>query len=106
MVIGHSSRRIPPRSALDLLVKNQGHIASGVLQQLLARKTNLGAKLQTLQQVNEQTASHLGRGCASQTPRLYLQLETVREMTVAQLCNHFEQRESNQRRFVDFLSSL
>ena len=59
-----------PRRALDLLAKNQGHIASGVLQQLLARNTNLGAKLQTLQQVNEQTASHLGRGCASQAPRL------------------------------------
>ena len=55
----------PPRSALDLLAKNQGHIASGVLQQLLARNTGLGAKLQTLHQVNERTASHLGRGCAS-----------------------------------------
>ena len=69
----------PPRSALDLLAKNQGHIASGVFQQFLARDTNLGAKLQTLQQVNEQTASHLGRGCASQAPRLYLLLETFRE---------------------------
>jgi hypothetical protein len=49
------------------------------LKQLLARDTNLGAKLQTLQQVNEQTASHLGRGCASQAPRLYLLLETFRE---------------------------
>ena len=54
-----------PRSALDLLAKNQGHIASGVLEQLLTRNTGLGAKLQTLHQVNERTASHLGRGCAS-----------------------------------------
>src|ERR1700677_1995025 len=77
--IWHSSRRIPPKSALDLLAKNQGHIASCVLQQLLARNTNLAAKLQTLQQVNEQTASHLGRGCASQSPRLHLLLETFRE---------------------------
>src|ERR1700679_3591791 len=69
----------PPRSALDFLAKNQGHIASGVLQQLLARNTGLGAKLQTLQQVYERTASHLGRGCASQAPRLHLLLETFRE---------------------------
>src|SRR5271167_2078328 len=69
----------PPRSALDLIAKNQGHIAPGVLQQLLARNTGLGAKLQTLQQVNEQTASHLGRGCASQAPRFHLLLETFRE---------------------------
>src|ERR1700677_2412834 len=69
----------PPRSALDLLAKNQGHIASGLLQQLLARNTKLGAKLQTLQQVNERTASHLGRGCASQAPRLHLLFETFRE---------------------------
>src|SRR5277367_4185457 len=66
-------------SELDLLAKNQGHIASGVLQQLLARNTGLGAKLQTLHQVNERTASHLGRGCASQAPRLHLLLETFRE---------------------------
>src|SRR5277367_3905913 len=66
-------------SELDLLAKNQGHIASGVLQQLLARNTGLGAKLQTLQQVNERTASHLGRGCASQAPCLHLLLETSRE---------------------------
>src|SRR5271163_1550271 len=79
MVIWHSSRRIPPGSALDSLAKNQGHIASGVLQQLLARNTGLGAKLQTLQQVNERTASHLGRGCASQVPCLHLLLETFRE---------------------------
>src|SRR5277367_7196737 len=77
--IWHSSRRIFPGSALDLVAKNQGHIASGVFQQFLATDTNLGAKLQTLQQVNEQTASHLGRGCASQTPRLYLPLEAFRE---------------------------
>src|SRR6202789_829278 len=69
----------PPRSALDFLAKNQGHIASGVLQQLLARNTGLGAKLQTLQQVYERTASHLGRGCASQAPRLHLLFETFRE---------------------------
>ena len=50
---------------MRLLAKNQGHIASGVLQQLLARNTSLGANLQTLHQVNERTASHLGRGCAS-----------------------------------------
>ncbi len=49
-----------------LLAKNQGHIASSVLQQLLARNSCLGANLQTLHQVNERTASHLGRGCASQ----------------------------------------
>src|SRR5208283_395991 len=66
----------PPRSALDLLAKNQGHIASGVLQQLLARNANFGAKLQTLQQVNEHTASHLGGGCASQAPCLHLPFET------------------------------
>src|SRR5277367_2376831 len=66
-------------SELDLLAKNQGHIASGVLQQLLARNTGLGAKLQTLHQVNERTASHLGRGCASQSPRLHLLFETFRE---------------------------
>src|SRR5277367_3548513 len=66
-------------SELDLLAKNQGHIASGVLQQLLARNTGLGAKLQTLHQVNERTASHLGRGCASQAPRLHLLFETFRE---------------------------
>src|ERR1700677_4481337 len=66
-------------AALDLLAKNQGHIASCVFQQFFASDTNLGAKLQTLQQVNEQTASHLGRGCASQAPRLYLLLETFRE---------------------------
>ena len=77
--IMHSSRRIPAEVRLDLLAKNQGHIASGVFQQFLATNTNLGAKLQTLQQVNEQTASHLGRGCAGQTPRLYLPLETFRE---------------------------
>src|ERR1700712_3136795 len=53
---------------LDLLAKNQGHIASCVLQQLLARNTGLGAKLQTLHQVNERAASDLGRGCASQAP--------------------------------------
>lgn len=52
----------PTKSALDLLAKNQGHIAPGVFQQFLASDTNLGAKLQTLQQVNEQTGSHLGRG--------------------------------------------
>ena len=69
----------PLRSALDLLAKNQGHIASGVLQQFLASDPNLGAKLQTLQQVNEQTAPHLGRGSASQAPRLHLLLETFRE---------------------------
>ncbi len=69
----------PPRSALDLLAKNQGHIASGVLQQLLASDTNLGAKLQTLQQVNERTASHPSRGCASQVSRLHLLFETFRE---------------------------
>src|SRR5271163_2246073 len=79
MVIWHSSRRIPPGSALDSLAKNQGHIASGVLQQLLARNTGLGAKQQTLHQVNERTASHLDRGCASQAPRLHLLLETFRE---------------------------
>src|SRR5258708_11186372 len=73
----HSSRRVPQE--VCLLAKNQGHIASGVLQQLLARYTNLGAKLQTLQQVNEQTASHLGGGCGSQATRLYLHLETFRE---------------------------
>ena len=57
--------------ALDLLVKNQGQIASGVLQQLLARNNGLGAKLQTLHQVNERTASHLRGGCAkSEAPRL------------------------------------
>ena len=55
----------PPRSELDLLAKNQGHIASGVLQQLLARNTGLGAELQTLHQVDERAASHLGRGCAT-----------------------------------------
>ena len=53
----HSSRRI---RALDFLAKNQGHIASGVLQQLLARNTGPGAKLQTLHQVNERTASYPG----------------------------------------------
>ena len=37
----------PPRSALDLLAKNQGHIASDIFQQFLASDTNLGAKLQT-----------------------------------------------------------
>src|SRR5277367_6202197 len=79
LAIWHSSRRIPPGSALDLLAKNQGHIASGVLQQLLARNTGLGAKQQTLHQVNERTASHLGRGCASQSPRLHLLFETFRE---------------------------
>jgi hypothetical protein len=63
--IWHSSRRIPPGIALDLLAKNQGHIASGVLQQLLARNSGLGAKLQTLHQVTERSASRLGRGCAS-----------------------------------------
>src|SRR5277367_4709943 len=77
--IWHSSRRIFPGSALDLVAKNQGHIASGVFQQFLASDTNLGAKLQALQQVNEQTASHLGRGCASEATRLYLLLETFRE---------------------------
>src|SRR5271156_4833096 len=77
--IWHSSRPIPPRSAVGLLAKNQGHIASDIFQQFLASDTNLGAKLQTLQQVNEQTASHLGRGCASQATRLYLLLETFRE---------------------------
>ena len=55
----------PPGSALDLLTKNQGHIASGVLQQMLARNTGFGANQQTLHQVNERTASHLRRGCAS-----------------------------------------
>src|SRR5260370_22423320 len=61
------------------MAKNSGHIASDIFQQFLASDTNLGAKLHTLQQVNEQTASHLGRGCASQATRLYLLLETFRE---------------------------
>ena len=64
---GLRDRDVPltPKLLEELLAKNQGHIASGVLQQLLARNTGLGAKLQTLHQVNERTASHLGRGCAS-----------------------------------------
>src|SRR5260370_3934431 len=61
------------------MAKNSGHIALDIFQQFLASDTNLGAKLHTLQQVNEQTASHLGRGCASQATRLYLLLETFRE---------------------------
>ena len=50
----------PSSRPLDLLAKNQGHIASDIFQQFLASDANLGAKLHTLQQVNEQTASHLG----------------------------------------------
>jgi hypothetical protein len=56
--ISHSFSRFPRRT-LDLLANNQGHIASDIFQQFLACDTNLGAKLHTLQQVNEQTASHL-----------------------------------------------
>jgi|ERR1700722_19220223 hypothetical protein len=63
------------QSALDLLAKNQVHIASDIFQQFLASDANLGAKLHTLQQVNEQTASHLGSGCAGQAPRLCFLLE-------------------------------
>jgi hypothetical protein len=41
----HSSRRIPPRSALDLFAKNQGHIASGVLQLFATRFRSAGILL-------------------------------------------------------------
>ena len=59
MAIGRSSRRIPAEKRVRSLAKNQGHIASDIFQQFLASDTNLGAKLYTLQQVNEQTASQL-----------------------------------------------
>src|SRR5258708_34510400 len=39
----------------------------------------MGGEGTTVKKVNEKTASHLGGGCASQAPRLYLLLETFRE---------------------------
>src|ERR1700722_6154490 len=77
LAIWHSSKR--SHREVRLFAKNQGHIASDVFQQLLASDTNLGAKLHTLQQVNEQTASHLGGGRAGQSPRLCLPLKAFRE---------------------------
>lgn len=51
---------LPERKrASGVLPKNQRHIASDVFQQLLASDANLGTKLYTLKQVDEQTASHL-----------------------------------------------
>ena len=59
----HSSRSLALKVALHLLPKNQRHIAPGFLQQLFAANADFATKLQTLQQVNEQTASYLGGGC-------------------------------------------
>ncbi len=56
---------IAPKVPLYLLPKNQRHIALRILQQLFAGNADLAAKLQTLQQVNEQTSSHLGSWCAA-----------------------------------------
>ncbi len=41
-----------PESGSQLPAKKQRHMASGLLQQLFVRDVNLGAELQTLQQVN------------------------------------------------------
>src|SRR3954452_24682958 len=77
LAILHSSRRTPWQALRFARQESSAH-SFGRRAAILARNTSLGAKLQTLQQVDEQTASHLCSGCPSQGPRLHLLVETFR----------------------------